>query len=245
MSASEYPFAFGIQLEANATYPPQVTGVALGAVLSLVALGVFDFFVARHTKARWFAVHAVANAYVVFFAFGDMLRVLADPFLAGLGPYSLLPLQMIIAVHAYHMIAFNNLRQEDYVHHILFACLMGGFACVDTFGPITNFVAFFVSGLPGGLDYCMLVAVKHGWMDALTEKVWATRLNVWMRSPGLQIGSLLLYSIAVEPATRSHYRHGFTTYIALVTSALTFLNGTFYMQQVALVTARKDENFTC
>jgi hypothetical protein len=239
------PYWFGVQLEAGATHAPTVGGVLLGALLSILALAVFDVLVARFTKARWFAVHAVANAWVVSFAAGDMLRVLADPFQSGLGPYSMLPLEMIIAVHVYHMVAFSNLRQEDYVHHILFAGVMGAFAVTDTWGPITNFVAFFVSGLPGGLDYCMLVAVKHGWLDSLTEKVWATRLNVWVRSPGLQIAALLLYCIGVDPVSRSHHQHGITRYISFITAALTFLNGTFYMQQVTVITARKDESFSC
>jgi hypothetical protein len=245
MSAAANPFWMGVQLEAGPTHGPTVSGVLMGAVIGMIGLAVFDVLVARFTKARWFAVHAIANAWVVLHATGDMLRVLADPFQAGLGTYSLLPLEMIISVHVYHMVAFNNLRSEDYVHHLLFAGLMGGFAMYDTFGPVTNFLSFFVSGLPGGLDYGMLVAVKHGWLDSITEKVWATRLNVWLRSPGLQIAALLLYAIAIDPVSRSHHQHSITRYICFLTSALTFLNGTFYMQQVTVITARKDESFSC
>jgi hypothetical protein len=37
-------------------------------------------------------------------------------------------------------------------------------------GPILGHGAFFASGLPGGLDYVMLIMVKQGWMSSLTEK---------------------------------------------------------------------------
>ena len=37
-------------------------------------------------------------------------------------------------------------------------------------GPLMNFNNFFMCGVPGGLDYAMLFAVKHGWMSPLQEK---------------------------------------------------------------------------
>ena len=37
-------------------------------------------------------------------------------------------------------------------------------------GHLMNFNHFFMCGLPGGADYAMLFAVKHGWMQPLTEK---------------------------------------------------------------------------
>lgn len=42
-----------------------------------------------------------------------------------------------------------------------------------------------VCGLPGGLDYAMLYACKHGWMLPITEKRINTILNVWCRAPFL------------------------------------------------------------
>jgi len=217
----------------------------MGALSALAVLAVFDFVVARHTKARWFALHAFANAFVVMFGLSDMLTVLNDPFKAGLGTYCLIPLHFIIAVHAYHMLAFDNLKIDDYVHHILFAGVISSFAVSDTYGPITNFLGFFVSGLPGGLDYTLLVAVKHGYLDTLTEKTWNTRLNVWVRSPGLLFSAIILYGIACDPQNRAQYSSWLTSYFSVIVAVLTYVNGLYYMQQVALATARKDESYSC
>lgn len=243
--SSSSAFWAGIQLEAGHDNAPQLFGCFLGALAAAAVLFVFDVLVAQRTKSRWFALHAVANAFVVAFAFTDMLTVLRDPFRAGLGDYSLVPLHFVVAVHAYHMIAFSNLKIDDYVHHLLFAGLISTFAVFDTFGPITNFVSFYVSGLPGGIDYCLLVATKHGYIDSLTEKYWNTRLNVWIRSPGLLFSSIILLGIAADPAARSQYHSAWTPWISTLVSVLTYLNGTYYMQQVALSVARKDEKYSC
>jgi hypothetical protein len=169
--SSSSAFWAGIQLEAGHDNAPQLFGCFLGALAAAAVLFVFDVLVAQRTKSRWFALHAVANAFVVAFAFTDMLTVLRDPFRAGLGDYSLVPLHFVVAVHAYHMIAFSNLKIDDYVHHLLFAGLISTFAVFDTFGPITNFVSFYVSGLPGGIDYCLLESLtKHGTTSTLSHR---------------------------------------------------------------------------
>ena len=52
-------------------------------------------------------------------------------------------------------------------------------------GPLTNINNFFMCGVPGGIDYAMLVAVKHGWIEPLTEKNVNAGVNVWLRAPAL------------------------------------------------------------
>lgn len=38
--------------------------------------------------------------------------------------------------------------------------------------------AFFASGLPGGIDYLMLVLVKAGYIESITEKRWNDSIQV-------------------------------------------------------------------
>ena len=52
-------------------------------------------------------------------------------------------------------------------------------------GPLMNLCLFLMSGLPGGIDYAMLAAVKTGRMDRLREKELNTLINTWIRIPGL------------------------------------------------------------
>ena len=92
------------------------------------------------------------------------------------------------AVHAYHLLAFKDLTLDDWVHHLVFGGTICFVGLVFNSGPLLSVLAFFLSGLPGGLDYLMLTLVKHELMERLTEKRWNARINVWIRSPGTMVG---------------------------------------------------------
>ena len=47
--------------------------------------------------------------------------------------------------------------------------------------------------MPGGIDYAMLFAVKHGWMPPLKEKEYNAAINVWFRAPFLVCTACLAY----------------------------------------------------
>lgn len=150
-------------------------------------------------------MHAIGNAFVVIFGLRDVITSFSDPFASGKGDYNLVPFYFIVAVHAYHMIAFKNLTTDDYVHHIVFGGIICTFGFLDSWGPVQNVVAFFLSGLPGGLIYCNLVMVKHNLMDYVTEKKWSARINVWLRAPGTLFGAFMLYGISRDTAGRSDF----------------------------------------
>lgn len=91
---------------------------------------------------------------------------------------------MFVAVHTYHCLGFK-LSQQDIFHHFLFVPTLGiGGGMLTSWGPIRNVLTFFISGLPGGVDYVMLVLLKNGMTDKLTCKRLSSKLNVWLRGPG-------------------------------------------------------------
>jgi hypothetical protein len=47
-----------------------------------------------------------------------------------------------------------------------------------------NSLLFFITGIPGAMDYAMLSMVKENLMDKLEEKRLNTHINVWLRMPG-------------------------------------------------------------
>jgi hypothetical protein len=71
----------------------------------------------------------------------------------------------------------------DWFHHILFCGTLVPIGLISP-NPIVNVFCFFLSGLPGGIDYVMLALVKHGKLSREVEKIWNARINVWLRSPG-------------------------------------------------------------
>ena len=69
----------------------------------------------------------------------------------------------VSAIHLYHCVAFP-LTASDIFHHLVFVSILCGLGILfkQTGGIANNFGCFFLSGLPGGLDYILLVLKAHG-----------------------------------------------------------------------------------
>jgi hypothetical protein len=87
------------------------------------------------------------------------------------------PVLIVNAVHVYHMIAFGKLSVNDYFHHLMFIPTVGFFGQYYEWGALRNFLCFFISGLPGGVDYLLLVLVKLGHIDVMAQKRVCAALN--------------------------------------------------------------------
>jgi uncharacterized membrane protein YdcZ (DUF606 family) len=99
----------------------------------------------------------------------------------------------------------------------------------------------FLSGLPGGLDYCMLAAVKHGHLSITTEKKWNARINVWIRAPGCVMAACYLY-VSILAAPEIAWQNKM---VACIIAPLTCINGLYYMQVVVGNTFRKAPEYSC
>eukprot|EP00736_Rhodelphis_marinus_P008592 Rmarinus@m.2498 len=188
-----------------------------GCCVCFFILCVYDALFSRGKPGRWFEIHAAANAFVSLWALPAIVTWLVDPlgslstslypvpaafstdpveFISAMfHPSSLWPAFMINAVHTYHVVIFfNELTSSDWFHHIMFVPIIGvgGGLFLET-GPVRNVLSFFISGLPGGIDYAMLALVKRGKMTKMTEKRWMSWLNVWVREPGLLLVSFTGY----------------------------------------------------
>jgi hypothetical protein len=197
--------------------------------------------------ARWQSIHAGANLLITSFCMKDAVITTLDPIKSCLGQpgvdYSLQPVYMIVALHTYHMVPGLGFRLsgDDYFHHLLFGGLIGSAGIIFTTGVIQNFIAFFICGLPGGLDYIMLVLVKLKKINYEDEKVWNSRINVWVRSPGLMASALLIYisSLYGDPESPCRSR----PILAIFAAFLIFFNGQYYSQVVVGNTFRKVKTY--
>jgi hypothetical protein len=95
----------------------EVAGVtACAGVLGMVALACCDFVYARHTKARWFALHVIANVWISLLCLPDLAFMAADP-LAALKEHRLnhWPASLIFSVR--RALASSSLAAvQDHVH---------------------------------------------------------------------------------------------------------------------------------
>ena len=194
----------------------------------------------RHIASHWFLLHALANFAVVGLALPDfvaaknhpmaMLSVkhcstLAFPACADI------PVCLIIAIHAYHMLSFS-LSSDDLFHHLVFVPLIGGMRFFYPWGAGGNILPFFISGLPGGIDYILLTLVKEGYMSSLKEKRINCSINTWLRLPGI-VGYLVL-TIAnwLSPLPGTPPDDLMPAWMLFAMCSLIFFNGGHYAQRV-------------
>ncbi len=134
----------------------------------------------------------------------------------------------------YHVLAFR-LKAADIFHHLTFTAILCGLAIPfkQVGGVANNFGCFFLSGVPGGIDYVLLVLVKQGYMGKLTEKKWNSTINTWLRGPAMSIYACLAYvcwsSGKLTPTGLD--RFWYHDMCLIVAAGLHFYNGQHYAQE--------------
>jgi hypothetical protein len=187
------------------------------------------------TSSRWFFIHAFANALVVITALRSMAGVLGDPLHAmdgtvhaDKGPFgsgSVWPLTIINAVHIYHLVGGFRLSAAERFHHMLFIPTLGFPGQLLDWGALGNWQAFFISGLPGMIDYSLLGLQKLGRCRGLTEKRVNANLNVWCRAPGIGSSTWMLYQAML------YGHHNVPLWAAAIQLVLPPYNALYYGKQ--------------
>ena len=201
------------------------------ALFGIAALGICDLCYARYTKARWFALHVIANAWIAVLSLPDLYLILTDPVhtLSQRVTPNHWPTSLVFSVHVYHMAFFRNLDWVDWLHHILMVVIGAPLLITGELGPLMNFNHFFMCGVPGGIDYAMLFAVKHGWMKPLSEKGYNAAINVWIREPALvAVATLGFMQLHLQPSKLFTW----ITAVRVFLMALCCWNGLFFMERV-------------
>lgn len=150
------------------------------------------------SKARWFVLHTIANAIVVYFVWNDVSSLFLNPIMAFNRRPDYSGLNITVALHFYHAIFFKNLPMIDWIHHILMIGIaIRSYYCPGSVIVTTNALLFFLNGLPGGIDYFLLTLVKYEFIRPIREKELNSYLNIWIRSPGVIVGTFCMYLTTV------------------------------------------------
>jgi hypothetical protein len=198
--------------------------------VGVAVLGICDFLYASRTRSRWFGLHAIANGWISLLCLPDLWFILSDPLTAlTQTEVNHWPTALVFSVHVYHMVVmFRTLYFIDWLHHILMVVVGAPLLITGMIGPLANFNNFFMCGVPGGLDYALLFAVKHTWISPIAEKRWNKTINVWIRAPALVWSSCLVYC-------QMFLQEGVPGWVKAIRVFLMFLgawNGLFFMERV-------------
>jgi len=171
----------------------------LSVLLTVAVLWLADAFVLKpmHFKGRYFILHAIGNAVAVVLTCKGMMRTLLDPVHAADGDVQIFGYCVVTGIHIYHVMAFRPLPQIEWIHHILMIGVVGPVVFYYAQGAIIDYCSFFLSGLPGGIDYVMLALVKNGICEKETEKRVNSAINTWMRTPFGVIGAYILFQVCL------------------------------------------------
>jgi hypothetical protein len=150
---------------------------------------------------RYFSLHVLVNLYVSVVHIDDVIAVYSDPARAPfLSACDTRGTAVIFGLHLYHLLhpQYRPLPTVDVVHHVVMCVVMLPLAWAYRPGPMLGHGSWFASGLPGGLDYAMLVLVKLGLMQRITEKRVNANIQLWLRAPGCLFHALLTWSGYLE-----------------------------------------------
>jgi hypothetical protein len=229
------------------TLPYAVCGLAI-FFLDCLFRGVYTTQPSQHDTKVWYQLHILANLVNVLCTARDFGTLLADPYAdpyaqfydaetimnaTDFVPY--FPTAMVLALHVYHLAAFHNIQTIDYIHHVV----MCGALLLTVYFPdlaMVNFTIFMVCGLPGLLDYILLVCVKTDRIHTNTEKWVNGKINVWLRSPGTVIAAYLVY-------LRTEVAIGYAVALVVVWNAQYFMERV--VQNAALAWGRVPERSEC
>jgi hypothetical protein len=208
----------------------------------------------KDSKAHWFFIHSLANAYISFNTIGDVFRVFTEPEVALFRPMSMEPINysnaiMLGALHVYHLLAYwKDIDSADIFHHFCFVPFnqmaifwphLSGWENLQ-WGSIINMLNFFTCGLPGGIDYFLLGLTKIKKMDYLHHKRLQAMINVWLRAPGIIAACVLCLFEGQRNWDRTPTSGKVIPWICFV---LIGYNGIHYMEAVVLSAGRKIEDF--
>lgn len=181
-------------------------------------------YIGNIQTARWFYIHSLINLFVVYYSINDIKLIFTNIYQISSLKWTYNSYMAFIyacMLHLYHL-AFFNLNRADKLHHIFMLGICGPLTYL-THNAFTSFALFFLTGLPGFIDYGLLYFVKLGIINSFTEKYIYLLITTWIRNPGCTMCTILAFIIAKQTYDKLKL-------ICLVLSTfITFINGNYYL----------------
>lgn len=195
-----------------------------------------DRLLSRYTSLDgiYYLLHSVHNGAIVYLTFDEVVNSLTDYSYIQTSQKNILALQLVFALHFYHIaIYWRKFRFDDWLHHILMIGIALPLGTYVDSKALLGYSLFFTTGLPGGIDYFLLFLTRNGWLFKGYEKQINSWLNVWVRSPGCISHATLsiLYMSSQEQV------YSLDWFLAMIIASLIFWNGQYFMRQIV-------ENYT-
>jgi len=187
-----------------------------------------DRYLNYYFNNNYYLLHFISNMIISYYSINDVIITYTDLDHALNIDINYFPTIITYSLHSYHIIIYyNKLVYDDWLHHIL----MCGIAlpignCINA-GTMLNHSLFFLTGLPGGINYLCLFLNRNGYMLRLTQKKINYLLNLWVRAPGCISHTAITIILAYN-----YQKVMFEFVLIICTALLTFWNGMYFMDKV-------------
>lgn len=191
---------------------------------------------------RWFFLHSIINFIISYYALSDVITCTINNNICYKINWNFNSVKVYnysTLLHLYHCIFFN-LTKDDYFHHILMVCICGTL-CYLIKSIISSFALFFLTGLPGAIDYMLLYLVKKNKIKSISEKKIYTYLSAYLRAPGCTYALSLGMNGVINYYNEKKYNE---LLILLITIIIVFWNGQFYNLKSYESYLKKNKYFT-
>ena len=154
----------------------------------------------RCTSARYFILHTLMNAWVVWNVFDDACATLARP--TSTYPTDPMVIYHVLVFHLYHWACYRT-SVDERVHHVVNVFVVCPLLLTRP-SNLVHLAFFFMCGLPGCVTYATLSLQKLGYVSRTAEKRVSKHINLWIRAPGVVVTCYLIglnhVSRALDPA---------------------------------------------
>jgi hypothetical protein len=203
----------------------------------LIMYILIDYFLGDNIKGKYYLIHSINNMYIVYLTLPDLFYTYQN--FTNFYNYQsdITAVILTYALHLYHIIVyFNKLRFDDWLHHILMCGVALPCALMSNSGSLLGHSLFFLTGLPGGIDYFLMFLNRNNYIKRITEKKINCYLNLWIRCPGCIAHStltILAYNMFYEIIGYNYIK----LFSCWFTTIIVYWNGIYFMNQVV-------ENYT-
>ena len=176
------------------------------------------------TKNNYYLIHSLTNCFIVYTCFPNLINVYIDNSLET--PFYIT--QVIYSLHLYHVIYyFNKLRFDDWIHHLLSVFIIIPLSLTFNQKSLLGHTYFFLTGLPGMIDYFLLFLNRNYLLDRQIEKKTNFYLNLLIRQPGAILSCAhIIKMLLVNEYSIFEYMNGIFILVII------YWNGIYFMNQI-------------
>jgi hypothetical protein len=195
--------------------------------LSNYVLNLFNINRDKSNTSRWFYLHSLTNCFITYYSLTDLVTCITNIdscYKIKWNYYSYITYNLSILLHIYHSLFFD-LTNDDKLHHILMVAICGTLCYIQN-SILSSFALFFLTGLPGAIDYLLLYLVKQGVLNPLFEKRAYTYISAYIRAPGCTLTLAIGIPAVIKYYNTEQYLNSLMILLIIL---LIYWNGQYYL----------------